>query len=231
MTTEEKQRTLFVGIDVHKDTHTAVGVSPFGEKLFETTVGNYQKDFDELSRRIREVSDGAVLSPFVGLEDCSGYGERIARALYVEGFPTVHVPPILVDRLRKRQTHPEKSDSLDALGVAKVMMHDTDSLPIYSITERDASAKFLRELSLDREYLVVERSRLRNQIHLLLHRIYNSEYATYFKDPFALKALRHWVRVKPTQCSPYVLRSLKRRQGLFTTCGTRLRTFLALLLV
>ena len=26
---------MFVGIDVHKDTHTAVGVSPFGEKLFE----------------------------------------------------------------------------------------------------------------------------------------------------------------------------------------------------
>jgi len=26
---------------VHKDTHTAVGVSPFGEKLFELTVGNY----------------------------------------------------------------------------------------------------------------------------------------------------------------------------------------------
>jgi transposase len=211
MKTEEKQRTLFVGIDVHKDTHTAVGVSPFGEKLFETTIGNYQKDFDELSKRIREVGDGAVLSPFVGLEDCSGYGERIARALYAEGFSVVHVPPILVDRLRKRQTHPEKSDSLDALGVAKVMMHDTDSLPVYSISEQEPSAKFLRELSQDREYSVVERSRLRNQLHLLLHRIYNTEYQTYFKDPFALKALRHWVRVSPPQCDPYLLRSLKRK--------------------
>lgn len=211
MTTEEKQRTLFVGIDVHKDTHTAVGVSPFGEKLFEMTVGNYQKDFDALSERIKDVGATAVLSPFVGLEDCSGYGERIARALHAEGFPTVHVPPILVDRLRKRQTHPEKSDSLDALGVAKVMMHDTDSLPVYSISERDTSAKYLRELTLDREYLVAERSRLRNQIHLLLHRIYNTAYRTYFKDPFALKALRHWVRVKPPQCDPYLLRSLKRK--------------------
>lgn len=210
MTTEEKQRTLFVGVDVHKDTHTAVGISPFGEKLFELTVGNYQKDFDELAQQMRAAGQLSSLVPFVGLEDCSGYGDRIARALYTDGFPVVHVPPILVDRLRKRQTHPEKSDSLDALGVAKVMMHDTDSLPIYSISERDASAKFLRELSQDREYLTVERSRLRNQLHLLLHRIYNTEYATYFKDPFALKALRHWVRVRPL-CDPYLVRSMKRK--------------------
>jgi hypothetical protein len=31
----EKQHTMFVGVDVHKDTHTAVGLSPFGEKVFE----------------------------------------------------------------------------------------------------------------------------------------------------------------------------------------------------
>jgi len=210
MTTEEKQRTLFVGIDVHKDTHTAVGISPFGEKMFELTVGNYQKDFDDLAKEVRAVGERSLLSPFIGLEDCSGYGERIASALYTDGFPVVHVPPILVDRLRKRQTHPEKSDSLDALGVAKVMMHDTDSLPVYSISERTAVAKFLKELSLDREYLAVERSRLRNQLHLLLHRIYNTEYASYFKDPFALKALRHWVRVQP-QCDPFLLRSMKRK--------------------
>jgi transposase len=210
MTTEEKQRTLFVGIDVHKDTHTAVGISPFGEKMFELTVGNYQKDFDDLAKEVRAIGERSLLSPFIGLEDCSGYGERIASALYTDGFPVVHVPPILVDRLRKRQTHPEKNDSLDALGVAKVMMHDTDSLPVYSISERTAVAKFLKELSRDREYLTVERSRLRNQLHLLLHRIYNTEYASYFKDPFTLKALRHWVRVQP-QCNPFLLRSMKRK--------------------
>ena len=119
MTTEEKQRTLFVGIDVHKDTHTAVGVSPFGEKLFETTIGNYQKDFDALSDRIRREGVASSLAPFIGLEDCSGYGERIATALCATGFPSVHVPPVLVDRARKRATHPEKSDSLDALGWLK----------------------------------------------------------------------------------------------------------------
>ena len=52
---------MFVGIDVHKDTHTAVGISPFGEKLFEITVGNYKKDFETLKEKVDEVA--GTLSP------------------------------------------------------------------------------------------------------------------------------------------------------------------------
>ena len=55
MTTEQKRQTMFVGIDVHKDTHTAVGISPFGEKLFELTVGNYKKDFEVLTDKVKEI--------------------------------------------------------------------------------------------------------------------------------------------------------------------------------
>ena len=45
MTTEEKMRTLFVDIDVHKDTHTAVALSPFGDTLLEMTMSNDEGDF------------------------------------------------------------------------------------------------------------------------------------------------------------------------------------------
>ena len=222
MTTQEKQRTLFVGIDVHKDTHTAVGISPFGEMLFEKTVGNYPTDFDELSTCIKEAGARASLSPYVGLEDCAGYGNRIASYLYQDGYRVVHVPPVLVDRDRKRQTHPEKSDSLDALGVAKVMMYDTDSLPVYSISESDTVAKYLKELSHDRACLVEECTRLKNQVHLLLHRIYNSEYRTYFKNPFSPQALKHWTRVRP-ECDPYLLRALKRKVGRMQQLNVEMR--------
>ncbi len=207
MTTQEKQRTLFVGVDVHKDTHTAVGISPFGEKLFEITVGNYEKDFHALARCIEEKR--GTLSPYLGLEDCRGYGDRIAAYL-LGRYRVSHVPPILVDRARERQTHPEKSDSLDALGVARVMMQSIDTLPAYSISESDTVAQYLKELSKDRAFLVEECTRLKNQVHLLLHRIYNTEYRTYFKNPFSPKALAHWLRARP-QCEPHHLRMLKRK--------------------
>ena len=207
MTTEQRQRTMFVGVDVHKDTHTAVGLSPFGEKLFEITVGNYKKDFENLTKKVEEMS--GTLSPYFGLEDCHGYGERLAEHL-VDSYPVIHVPSILVDRQRQNATHPEKSDSLDALGVAKVMMQSIDTLPIYTISEEAKRAKQLKEISMDREYLVEERTRLKNHLHTILHRIWNTEYREKFKDPFSLKALAYWRKAKP-HCDEFLLRTMRRK--------------------
>ena len=64
----EKAKTLFVGVDVHKDTHTVVGLSPFGEKLFELTVGNYPHHFEELATKVRHTAQSENLSPRIGLE-------------------------------------------------------------------------------------------------------------------------------------------------------------------
>jgi len=198
---------MFVGIDVHKDTHTVVGISPFGEKLFEITVGNYKSDFETLDLKVKEHI--GVLSPFFGLEDIRGYGERLAGYLY-ERYPVYHVPSILVDRARQNATHPEKSDSLDALGVAKVMIQSIDTLLPYTISKEGEKAKQLKEISIDRKDLVLERTRLKNQVHTLLYRIYNTEYIQKFKDPFSIKALTFWRNAKP-KCDPFLLKTMKRK--------------------
>ena len=207
MSTCIRSQTLFVGIDVHKETHIAVGVSPFGEKLFEIKIGNYQKDFQSLSEKVKSLKGS--LSPYFGLEDCHGYGERLATYL-IEKYPVIHVPSIMVDRIRQNATHPEKSDSLDAYGVAKVMMQSIDTLPPYTLTEEAKRAKQIKEISVDREYLVDERTRLKNQLHILFYRIWNTEYQTKFKDVFALKALKYWIKAK-TSCDEYLLRIMKRK--------------------
>ena len=71
------------------------------------------------------------------------------------------MPSILVDRARQNATHPEKSDSLDALGVAKVMIQSIDTLLPYTISQESQKAKQLKEISIDREDLVLERTRLK----------------------------------------------------------------------
>lgn len=207
----DRKTTLFVGIDVHRDTHTAVGVSPFGEKLFEITVGNYEKDFRLLIEKVDEVSEKTLLSPFYGLEDCRSYGERLSTHLVGEGLRVVSVPPILVDEKRKRETHPEKSDPLDALGVARVMIQRIDSLPMFTLTEESKKAKQIKELSMDREFLVCEQTRIKNQLHTLLHRLWNTEYKTKFKDPFTQKALRSWRAHAPKGSDVFLVRSMKRK--------------------
>ena len=77
--------------------------------------------------------------------------------MFDNGHNICAVPAVMVDRLRQNTTHPEKSDSLDAFGVAKVMMQNIDSLPAYTISQESEKAKQIKEISMDREYLVEER--------------------------------------------------------------------------
>jgi hypothetical protein len=91
------------------------------------------------------------------------------------------------------------------------MIQRIDTLPSITITKEAQIAKNIREISMDREYLVKERTRIKNQLHTLLYRIFNTEYAKQFKDPFSLKALKHWMKAKPKNTDPFLLRSMKRK--------------------
>jgi transposase len=210
MTSQEKQRTMFVGVDVHKDTHTAVGLSPFGEKVFEMTIGNEAEDFISLVEKARVEANKTGLIPSFGLEDIHSWGERLSLFLVEEGLPVVAVAPVLVDHRRSKTTHPEKSDSLDAQRVAEVMIQRIDTLPTYTLSEEAQKAKQIRELSLEREWLVKERARLKNQLHVLLHRIHNTGYRAKFKDPFSKKALRYWSRSIPKDTDAILEKRAKR---------------------
>jgi len=210
MQTIPRSHTLFVGVDVHKDTHTAVALSPFGEKVFEMTIGNEAGDFISLVEKTKVEAEKTGLVPAFGLEDIHSWGERLSSFLVEEGLPVRAVAPVLVDHRRQKATHPEKSDSLDAEGVAEVMIQRIDSLPLYKLTEEGQKAKQIRELSLEREWLVKERARLKNQLHTLLHRIHNTAYRSRFKDPFSKKALRYWMRSIPKNTDAILEQRMKR---------------------
>ena len=210
MQTIIRSQTLFVGIDVHKDTHTAVGLNAFGEKVFEMKIGNEAEDFISLIEKTKVQAERAGLLPSFGLEDVHSWGERLSSFLVEEGQQVRAIAPILVDHRRSKMTHPEKSDSLDARGVAEVMIQRIDSLPLYKLTEEAQKAKQIRELSLERECLVKERARLKNQLHILLHRIHNTGYRAKFKDPFSKKALRYWMRGVPKDTDVILTQRTKR---------------------
>jgi len=210
MQTSIRSQTLFVGVDVHKDTHTAVGLNPFGEKMFEMTIGNETEDFISLVEKTKVEAEKSGLVPSFGLEDVHSWGERLSSFLVEEGLQVRAVAPILVDHCRQKTTHPEKNDSLDAQGVAEVMIQRIDSLPLYKLTEEGQKAKQIRELSLEREWLVKERARLKNQLHILLHRIHNTGYRAKFKDPFSKKALHYWMRGAPQETEIILEQRMKR---------------------
>ena len=184
---------LFVGMDVHKDNHAAVAANCFGEKIWQEELGNSPADFKKLICRVRLLSVERGLSPVFGLEDTSGSGHFLARHLFASGLEVKTVNPVLVKNLRQYETHPEKSDLADALGVAKVLIEKIDTLPAFSITETTELARDLHALVKDRETIVREQTRLKNQLHKALHTAYGSPYKTMFKNIFAKKALLFWI--------------------------------------
>ena len=191
--TTPRERLLFIGMDVHKDAHAAVGATAFGEKLFEINIENNRNDFDRLIEQSKSVAVSRGLGLVFGLEDSTAYGHRLAKHLFANNLMVKTVPPIYVDRERKYETHPEKNDLLDAYAAAKVLIQRIDTLPTYRITEQNELGKEIKDLTLDREFLVKEQSRIKNHLHRLLHKAYNSEYRKKFKDPFGVKSLKYWL--------------------------------------
>ena len=183
---------LFVGVDVHKDNHAAVAINGFGATLLQQELGNAVNDFESLLARIQTLAAEHQLTPLFGLEDTAGSGDFLARFLATRGLEVRTVNPVLVKRERRYETHPEKSDLADALGVARVLIQRIDSVPTYSVTETTELAKDLRAVVNDRTTLVGEQTRLKNQLHALLHRSYGSPYRTLFRTPFSKKALLFW---------------------------------------
>jgi transposase len=182
---------LYVGVDIHKDQHTAVATNCFGQTLFEKEIDNSEEKFAELVSKVKILAENKKLKPVFGLEDTSAYGQRLALHL-CRDFPVKVVSPVLVVRERKRLTHPEKSDSQDALGVARALISRIGTLPDFSISKTSEISKGLKDLTIDREFLVKEQTRIKNQLHRLLHKAYNSGYSMKFKNPFAVRALEYW---------------------------------------
>lgn len=187
---------LYAGMDIHKETHSACILDCFFQTVWEGNIENNQDGFNQLNKKVKQVAKNKKQEILFGLEDSYGNGLLLATYLVKKGYSVKVVNPVLVDRLRKKTTHPEKSDVLDAKGVAEVLIRQgrTDKLPSYSISQSCQTAKGLRELNNDRDYLIKEQTRLKNQLHGLLGLTHGNKYKNIFKNIFSQKALKYFIQ-------------------------------------
>ena len=188
---QKLKELAFVGVDTHKDEHTACMSDCFGQPLGVFTVENRPDNIDELLKEIDKAAKSHNLRPVFGLEDVMGLGQHLARSLILGGYELREVNPIETERKRLRKAHPDKSDPLDALAISKVLISEFDKLPlIQSLNELYLS---IHQLSNWRDSLVKEQTRIKNKLHILLHREY-PYYQIMFKNTFSKAALAFWER-------------------------------------
>jgi len=166
----------YVGIDSHKDTHTAVFLDCFFEKLGELSFDNLPSQFDDFLTRAQPFRVDGTMFLF-GLEDVSAYGRMFTVYLKAQGHPVKHINALLVARERKNQNITQKSDAVDAECAARVLLSKFSELPDAQPNDQYWA---LRTLVTRRSLLIRQTTAAKNYLHNLL----TQHYPTY-RDFFA----------------------------------------------
>lgn len=156
-----KENIIYVGIDLHKETHTAVMLDCWNQKLGEITIENKPSEFSKLTRKVSRFETEKKKAIY-GLENAYGYGRSLAVWLIERGNIVKDVNTALSFAQRKSVPMYQKSDSYDAEAVALVLINRLDRL-LGAIP--DDKYWTLGQLVNRRDNINVHQQRLKNQLH------------------------------------------------------------------
>lgn len=183
----DKTKFIYVGIDLHKEQHTAVIMDCFNEKLGEITFQNKPSEFGKLVTKSKKYCTDEKQIVFA-LENSYGYGRALAAWLIERDYLVKDVNPALSYAYRKSVPQYKKNDSYDAQCVARVAINELNNLP-------DAMPEdmywTLSQLVNRRTNLKVHHVRLKNQLHEQVCIAYPS-YKQFFQDIGRSTALYFW---------------------------------------
>jgi transposase len=161
MIVHPKMKHIYVGVDTHKWTHTAVVINCFAEKLGEVTIQNRPAEFEGFLKDIKVYTKRGVTLVF-GLEDTASSGRELAIFLLKKKKTVKQVASSLTWSERKNQPINHKTDSYDALCIARILLSKFDELP--DADPRDIYWT-LGMLVGRRNAVVKANAALKNQIH------------------------------------------------------------------
>lgn len=151
---------ITIGVDAHKRLHQAVATDERGRELDRWQGTNSPAGWEDLAAWAQALGDERQW----GVEGARGNGWGLAQEL-VDGGETVYeVNARWTAEARRRSRRPGKSDPLDAVAVARVVLQE-GPLPQVHLDDDTAVLALLVE---EREAALAEATRLRNRIHALL---------------------------------------------------------------
>lgn len=124
-----REDLIYVGIDLHKETHTAVIIDCYNNKLGEITFANTPAEFPKLVRKVKKFCINGKEAVY-GLENAYGYGRPLAVWLLERKYIVKDVNTSISNRQAKhRGAMYRKSDSDDASAIALATLNMLSVLP------------------------------------------------------------------------------------------------------
>ena len=153
---------IVIGVDPHKQTHTAAAVEAgVGVMRGERMVSARELGHEQLLVWARELDRERLWA----LEDCRHVSGALERFLLARGERVVRVPPRLMAEARRAGRERGKSDSVDALAVARAALREP-GLPLAQLAGPEREIRLLHDHRAD---LVAERTRIQNRLRWHLH--------------------------------------------------------------
>ena len=152
---------IVIGVDVHKQSVTAVAADEVGRVVDERTVASG-------SGGLLDWAAGLGEERLWALEDCRRLTRWLERQLLAAGEQLVRVPPKLMAPERRHGRSRGKSDPIDALAVARAAIREP------SLSRPRPDEEPYRELKLlvdHRDAIVDERRRVHQRLRWHLHQI------------------------------------------------------------
>jgi transposase len=154
---------MVVGVDPHKQSHTAVAADELGRKKAQRTVRAQREGHRELIAWARDLAPAGRLW---AVEDVRHVAGGLIRELLAAGEQVVFVPPKLMAGERRGGRERGKSDPIDALAIARLALREEGQLPAARLDEQVLEVRRLTDY---RDGLVAERTRVVNRLRWMVH--------------------------------------------------------------
>lgn len=189
-TTVDPNTALYVGVDVHRYTHTAVAANRFEEVTGELTFPNTLEGIGEFVAWTKRIVHCAT-PRIIGIEGSNGHG-KLLRDTLLPLYPEVYeINPVYTKQRRDHGTRGDKSDVIDAKLIIEVLVKKLHELPKITRQDQSEAIRCLEELTIFHDDLTRTQTRLKNQLHQLFHQedpLYRQKLVSLFSQ----KALTHW---------------------------------------
>jgi len=191
-----KLTLLYIGVDLHKNHHTAIMMNCLHEKLGELKFDNKPSAFPVFLKEVNKIAKKDGLTPVFGLEDVGGYGRGLAMFLIENKYEVKAVNPALTVSMRRSSPNNKKTDAWDAECVARILSSNLDTLPNANPLDLYYA---ISQLVTRRANIVSVVTGIKLQLHQLLGYHYPS-YKKFFSQVDGKTALAFWRKYPSPSC-------------------------------